>query len=379
MVGRLNESLKDEIQVIKVGGSILRSMHDFDYTARLIVDYARTSRVIVVVSAMKGTTSELLDIVLNKKDATELVEIGEKYASILDVIGTNEGLEDLARLMKEGEELLKLIKSRTYDPQSTDSLLSLGERMSSVVMREYIRRLGLAAVSLSGGEAGIITDSRFGNANPLIKESLYQIRKTILPLIANDVIVVIAGFTGRTPDGRITTMGRGSSDLTATLIGAALRVSRIRLFTNSKGILTADPKLVRSPQVLRRVNIKEADVMAMFRVKNFHPLTFKPLVAYKGEVIIGPPSRFVEGTIIDRAISPPPLKVITMSDGQIVLIGHGVRLYLQKILKVTKPRNFALNDYYVTLTPRSEENIHDILRSLHSIIVEEMGVPVHGR
>ena len=166
MVGVLNESFKDEMQVIKVGGSILRSTYDFDYIARLIADYARTSRVIVVVSAMKGTTSELLDIVLNKKDVTELVEIGEKYASILDVIGSNEGLEDLAQLMKEGEELLKLTKSRTYDPQSTDSLLSLGERMSSVVMREYIRRLGLAAVSLSGGEAGIITCLLYTSPSP---------------------------------------------------------------------------------------------------------------------------------------------------------------------------------------------------------------------
>jgi len=378
MIEELNGYHRSKIQVLKIGGSILRSIYDFKYLAGVIARHAVMSKVVVVVSAMKGITSRLLNIALKKGDVTDLREIFEKYALALDVIGASEGLEDLTLLLEEGEKLVKFMKMSAYNPQLVDRLLSLGERMSSIVMREYLRGLGMNAVTLTGGEAGIVTDDRFGNAKPLFKECIHRIRSAMTHLIIKN-IVVVAGFMGRTLDGRITTMGRGGSDLTATLIGAALNASRIRLFTDSEGILTGDPEIVSNPLILHRVSIREADTMARFNVKNFHPLTFKPLMVYEGKVIIGPPSEDEKGTLIDRIDSPPPLKVITIKDDQAILIGYGVRQYLKDILERAKPRSFNLDSYHITLTPRSRGELFDMVLDLHSMIIERVKVRVHGR
>ncbi len=146
-------------------------------------------------------------------------------------------------------------------------------------------------------------------------------RATLNPLLAKGFVAVVAGFTGSTLDGRTTTMGRGSSDLTATLISRALEAELLYLVTESPYLMSADPSRVPSAQPLKLVGFAEADTMASLGVKRFHPLTFKPLFSSSCTVVVGsqPPS----GTRVVAANPPPDLKVVTQLGRKLFFVGRG--------------------------------------------------------
>ncbi|MDK2897009.1 MAG: aspartate kinase [Candidatus Atribacteria bacterium] len=151
------------------------------------------------------------------------------------------------------------------DPRNLDLLLSCGEVISSVVMSQTLRKNGVNSVVLTGWQAGIITDSNFGNAS-IIRVEPDRIRK----YLEEGWVVVTAGFQGVTEEGEVTTLGRGGSDTTAVILGVALEAEYVDIFTDVEGVMTADPRIVPEAQILRGLTYTEAAEIIQQGAKVIH-------------------------------------------------------------------------------------------------------------
>jgi aspartate kinase len=188
---------------------------------------------------------------------------------------------------------------RELTPRSKDYLVSFGERLSTPILAAAIRNLDLKARALTGAEAGITSDEKFGEANPLAEVSYHEIRRRLDPMLARNEIPVVTGFIAATMDGTMTTLGRGGSDYTASLLGAALNVDEIWLWTDVDGLMTADPRIVKDARVLPSVSFGEALELSYFGAKMMHPRAMQPAAKKKISVRIRNASKpTLEGTLI---------------------------------------------------------------------------------
>ncbi|MBW5444516.1 aspartate kinase [Cohnella sp. CFH 77786] len=196
------------------------------------------------------------------------------------------------------DTLLDLIRQNgnSLPAREKDLLLSCGEIISASALTSLLNAEGIPAVALTGGQAGIVTDSRFGSAHILDVNP-----SAILSHLESGKVVVVAGFQGRTEDGEITTLGRGGSDTSATALGAALRAAMVDIFTDVDGILTADPRIVRDARPLPVVSYEEISNMASNGAKVIHPRAVE--IAMKAGIPIRVRSTFSdgEGTLVTYA------------------------------------------------------------------------------
>jgi aspartate kinase len=180
------------------------------------------------------------------------------------------------------DELEKVLTGISYvgelTPKSKDYVLSFGERLSAPIVWGTLRERKLEAQWFTGKEAGIVTDSDFGEASPLTNVTAHQLRERIAPLLEKRVIPVVTGYIAATQDGVVTTLGRGGSDFTATLIGAALAADEVWIWTDVDGIMTADPKIIPSAKMLPALSYQEAAEMAIFGAKAMHPRALEPVM-----------------------------------------------------------------------------------------------------
>ena len=292
---------------------MLRGAGDYERCAELAVGLGAR---VVAVSAMKGVTDSLL----------EAAKLGDAFLLECALERMREAAAELGALREADrwiERCRRVFKAylESGSPQLLDEVLATGERVSSALMARALEGLGVAAVALDGGEAGVVTDERFGEARPLFEECYRRLRATLSPLLAKGFVVVVAGFTGSTLDGRTTTMGRGSSDLTGSLVARALGAESLYLVTESPYLMSADPSLVPFARPLKLVGLAEADAMATLGVKRFHPLTFKPLLGAGCTVVVG--SRPPDGTRVVAEDPPPDLKVVTQRNRALFFVGRG--------------------------------------------------------
>ena len=165
------------------------------------------------------------------------------------------------------DTLIDLIKDHKYiSPRDLDLLMSCGEIISSVVLAGKLKDQGLDAIPLTGGQAGIITDNYFGNATILKVET-----QLLGDLVGEGKIPVVAGFQGISEKGDITTLGRGGSDVTASILGEALQADSVEIYTDVDGIMTADPRLVPDAKVLSSIEYNEVFQLAEYGAKVIHP------------------------------------------------------------------------------------------------------------
>lgn len=358
------------VVVFKVGGSLLRSPRNYVDVAETLA--SQEEEKVIVVSAMKGATQLLIDLVDKPSSEVFLSEFCSMYYEAMSEVGGDPRL--LSRLEEEGLQILKRIPRARATEKAilADRLVSLGEKFSSAVLTEALQNLGVEAKNLSGGEAGILTDESFGCARPLIPESFVKIRVSLLPIIESGKTPVVCGFTGVTRSGLTTTLGRGGSDLTATLIGAALSTSRIELWTDSGGIYTGEPGIVSGARIITHISIGEADAMARFRVKNFHPLTFKPLAVFSGTVIVRDPFDGEEGTVISRSRHYPPLKTVRLREKELIIIGWGAPYLAEAAAKVVEAEDWSTGRFYVIMRFDGEEDALSACRRIHDYIIFDM-------
>jgi aspartate kinase len=195
-------------------------------------------------------------------------------------------------------------------PRERDLLMACGEIISTVIMAQTLKAAGLRATALTGAQAGIVTDYRYGDAQIVDIKPDY-----ILRLLMEDEadVVVVAGFQGSTEQGAVTTLGRGGSDTTASALGAALRAERVEIYTHVDGVMTADPETVPEARTLSMVTYEEVANMAHQGAKVLHPRAAE--IAMMHQIPLWVKSSFVRapGTLVAplAAIQPPAKRAVT--------------------------------------------------------------------
>ena len=295
---------------MKFGGSSLANATSIKKAARIVQRFSPENKIVVVASAMNDTTDRLLEIgelaekrenVRARKILGNIQTLHVKTArSISSQKTSKELLDRINQLDTDLEKTAEGISHlRELTPRSRDYLLSFGERLSTPILAAAIRNLGFKAQALTGGEAGIASDDKFGEAKPLAELSYHEIRRRLDPMLAKNQIPVVTGFIAATVDGTITTLGRGGSDYTASLLGAALNTDEIWIWTDVDGLMTADPRIVKDARVLPTVSFGEALELSYFGAKMMHPRAMQPAAQRKIPVRVRNSSKpTFKGTLI---------------------------------------------------------------------------------
>lgn len=193
------------------------------------------------------------------------------------------------------DTLLSLVdeKFKLNNPRALDLLLSCGETLSTVVMCNDLLRAGISAIPLMGGEAGIKTDDNFNNASILDVKP-----ESILKVLEEGKIPVVAGFQGISPDGCITTIGRGGSDVTGAILGAALKAMEVQIYTDVDGIMTADPRIVSDASLIQSISYDEVFQFSDQGARVIHPRAVEISRKYNIPLVIKNTLNDCDGTII---------------------------------------------------------------------------------
>ena len=275
--------------VMKFGGT---SVEDGPAMRRAveIVEEQKDRCPLVVASAVAGATNALLRMGQtalsgDTRAAQEILsELVSRHRWILFDLGLQKAAErDLAETIAHyAEELGNFTRGvvllRELTPRIQDAMVSYGERLSVSLLTAAARARGLDAVHVDAREV-MLTDSRFGKARPDGESLPERCRVKIAPLVEQGKIPVIEGFVGATREGEPTTLGRGGSDYSASLLGAALQAEEIQIWTDVDGMLTADNRLVPEGKTIRELSFAEAAELAYFGARVLHPSTIEPAVS----------------------------------------------------------------------------------------------------
>ncbi len=282
----------ENLLVMKFGGTSVGSAARIKAACDLIVAAGGTSTpkrpVVAVVSAMSKITDLLLEIT--------------RHAEAGDDAGMERGLATL--LSRHLEAATELVAAEELDrvqsgvttlvvdfqriaggirmlghrpPRAVDEAIAIGERLSALLVSEHLKSRGLDAEGVNAAEA-IVTDAVFNNASPLMEATGVKAKARLCPLLQRGGTPIVTGFNGATVDGRPTTLGRGGSDFSASILAAALEASELWIWTDVDGIMTADPRLVPDAKILDEITYSEAAELAYAGAKVLHPRTLAPLV-----------------------------------------------------------------------------------------------------
>jgi aspartate kinase len=298
--------------VMKFGGTSVADAAAFENVAR-VVAAERESSPIVVVSAMSGVTDGLLSATPSSLEA-----IFDRHLAVAKELQADQFAELVKRAEDQVRELLDAIaQTPSRRKILQDAVVSFGEILSSALLAEVLNRHGIKARQVDARRC-IITDDEHTSAAPLPTETFSHSRSELGPLVEAGVVPVLGGFIGATVDGATTTLGRGGSDYTAALIGAALKVREIQIWTDVTGVLTADPRVVPEAQSIERLSYSEAAELAYFGAKVLHPKTIQPAIENSIPVrICNSRAPHERGTVVgpDTETSPRTVKAIAHKTG----------------------------------------------------------------
>ena len=310
--------------VMKFGGTAVDSGKKIEHITDLIKSYhEKGNEIIGVFSAVSGITDEILNVsgyVLkrdNKKikdfiSKTRLIHVNIINDSIENKTYKIKALQVVDVLLKEMENILNGIVLLTeVTEKALDHLLSFGERLLTPIISYSLLDKGIDSVYLTGQEVGILTDSKFGQARPLIDTTKIRVKYHIDPLLKENKIPVITGFIGADQNGNITTLGRSGSDYTATIIAVCIDADEVWLWTDVNGLMTADRRIVKEAKVLKEVSFAEAIELSLFGAKYMHPRALEPVMDTKIPIRIRNAFNLSnEGTIISKNPSISSQKIV---------------------------------------------------------------------
>lgn len=297
--------------VVKIGGGRLSSPKLVRESAGMVAELASKNRVAAVCAAAGGTTDELVAAAdAARGGGPEALKIAGRIEKAHAELARGAVRKAAARkkvsreLESDFAQLRALLEGASVlgevTPRSMDYLLSFGERAAARLVAAALSDMGRRTCVLTGQEAGILTDSNFGDARPLMDTTRLRVLKAVGGALGRRAVPVIAGFSGADQHGRVTTLGRGGSDYTAAIVGACLGAGEVWLVGDSEGLRTADPGLVEGAGVLPEASFAEAIEMSLFGSTSVHPRTFEPLLGSGASVRIRGPSG--DGTrISDRS------------------------------------------------------------------------------
>lgn len=273
--------------VMKFGGTSVGDARRVRESARIAL--TRTGPNVLVVSACGGVTNLLLDAgqAAARGDRegvrANVAEVHARHENVLSGLG-NPQLQAEARAVVDelhlslDRTLDDIVTEGTLSAKLSDRLVSHGEKCMSVMMATTIRDMGVPAKYIFT-DTVLVTDGRHGSARPNREATRARAAELVRPLIDDGYTVVATGFIGHGPDGATTTLGRGGSDYSATLLGAALDATEVQIWTDVPGMLSADPRKVPTARVVSEVSYDEAQELAHFGAKVLHPRTIRPAVS----------------------------------------------------------------------------------------------------
>lgn len=246
-------------------------------------------RPIVVVSALAGATNALLAIARQASDGNFISAVSsvqalrdrhltEVDALLADSPEHGEIASDVSVIFDELASLCEALSVLGFiTARSLDAIAGMGERASSMLIAATFRAHGIDAVHVDARKV-LITDSNYGKAEPQTDAIALAARSLVAPLIADGKVPVMGGYIGSSTEGITTTLGRGGSDYSASLIGAGLQAESIEIWTDVDGMLTADPRVVPAARPIEQIRFDEASELASFGAKVLHPATIAPAV-----------------------------------------------------------------------------------------------------
>jgi aspartate kinase len=275
---------------MKFGGTSMGSAGRIRAAAQLSAEQARQRPTLIVVSAMSKVTDLLLEGLRHAEGgdgdglAARIASLGERHRSVVEELASTSSLPaapllaEVDALVAEYQRIARGVLLLGERPlRSTDEAVAIGERLSALLIAAYLRAQGVRAEAVNARDV-IVTDAVFGNATPLMGPTREKAQAVLAPMLAQGVLPVVTGFNGATADGRPTTLGRGGSDFSASILAAALAAGELWIWSDVDGILSADPRLVPDAAVLEEVTYSEAAELAYNGAKVLHPRTLAPLV-----------------------------------------------------------------------------------------------------
>jgi aspartokinase/homoserine dehydrogenase 1 len=278
----------NDLLVMKFGGTSVGSAERIQVACRILSEESRRRPVVAVISAMAKVTDLLLDT-LRRAEAGEEEDVRASLSKLRE-----RHLTTCRQLLPEAERApveqaieqivgefqriaTGILMLGERPPRSVDEAVAVGERLSVLLVSAYLNSQGVRAEAVNGAEV-IVTDAVFGNATPLMQPTRARAQARLRPLLEAGVLPVVTGFNGATVDGKPTTLGRGGSDFSASILAAALDASELWIWTDVDGIMTADPRIVPDAAVLDEVTYNEAAELAYNGAKVLHPRTLAPLI-----------------------------------------------------------------------------------------------------
>ncbi len=316
---------------------------------------------ILVVSALRGVTDLLLSLetATNLRKKQILGSVAKTHKDFVKKLFSDKKTQKEINLYIDDQikSLAKLTK-RTIDKQALDSIVSFGEIMSSYIVTKALLEHKISAKQVLATEL-IVTDDTFGNASWVVAPTKTKVTKTLLPLIKKGIVPVVTGFIAATKDKKTTTLGRGGSDYTASIIGFCLEASEIQIWTDVDGLFTSDPRLVKTARLLKTVSFEEASEMATFGSRVLHPRTIRPATK------AGIPVRVLnthningEGTlIVEKPVVKHPITAIACKKNITLVNIYSFEMLLAKGFLAKVFTVFAKHDISIDLVSVSEVSI----------------------
>jgi aspartate kinase len=375
--------------VMKFGGTSVADAEAIERVARIVRERL-PERPVVVVSAMARVTDQLLEIARaagagDRKSALMLArELRERhYNTAGELLGTALFTEFHGDLGTEFEELEELVRGISavgeLTPRSTDHVAAFGEILSSKLVTAALSAHGIEATRVDARDC-LVTDQNFTRAAPLFEETNSRLEELVRPLLEQGGVPVMGGFIGATKAGVTTTIGRGGSDFSASIVGAGLSADRIEIWTDVDGMMTTDPNLCPQARRIKVISFDEAAELAYFGAKVLHPATVLPAIQKNIPVyILNSRNPACEGTRIAaraprcrnffKAIAAKRRITIIDIAAPRMLLAHG---FLKQIFEAFDRHRIAIDvvstsEVSVSLTVDSNESIPALARDLSRI------------
>lgn len=335
---------------MKFGGTSVESAEAIERVARIVAS-RRKRYPVVVVSAMARVTDQLVSMghqaaAGDCESALDLLQaIRERHSRAAEeLLGRKRAATLAPRLESHFAELENFVRGlaavRELTPRGSDYLLSFGELLSSIIVADAFTVRGLNAAWVDSRDC-LVTDSTYTRAVPQMAETRERCKKKIAPLVAKKRIPLMGGFIAATAEGIPTTLGRGGSDYSAAIFGAALDADEIEIWTDVEGMMTTDPRLCPDARTIKQISFNEAAELAYFGAKVLHPLTLLPAI-HKNIPVYVLNSRNLKSTGTEITAQAPPsrdvFRAITAKKGvSIVNVvasrGVGVHGFLRSVFE----------------------------------------------
>ena len=275
---------------MKFGGTSVGDANCIGRAAAIVKSTAAQRPVVAVVSAMSGVTNRLVAASQRAEQGEQefisqlIDDLHTQHITALEALTKNASSrsETSAAIREVLAELERLLRGtamlRELTPRALDAISGIGERLSAPLVSAAVNELGVKAAAVSATEL-IVTDPHHGRAEPLMGPTRNRAAARLKPLLDQKIVPIVTGFIAATPEGVQTTLGRGGSDYSATILGAALDAAETVIWTDVDGVKTADPRLVPEAQTIPEISYNEAAELAYFGAKVLHPNTLRPVTA----------------------------------------------------------------------------------------------------